>query len=316
MTDTPNFVGIDVSKAQLDVALRPSDEHDTLVHDAAGIDTLVARLRHIAPTLIVLEATGGWERPLVRALVAAALPVIVANPRHVRDLAKATGQLAKTDQLDAVVLARFAEAVRPTLRPHPDAATDAWAALLARRRQLLEMLTAEKNRLSTAPTRVQRRIRAHVTWLTAELARLNEDLDEAIRQSPVWGEQEDLLQRTPGVGPVMSRTLLADLPELGTLNSKQIAAFVGVAPRNRDSGTLRGKRQVWGGRAPVRAALYMATLVATKRNPVIRSFYLRLRGVGKAPKVALVACMRKLLTILNAMMKHRTPWRALVVQGA
>lgn len=316
MTTTSNFVGIDVSKAQLDVALRPSGEQDTLVYDAAGIDTLVARLRQVAPTLIVLEATGGWERPLVRALVAAALPVIVANPRHVRDFAKATGQLAKTDRLDAGVLARFAEAVRPTLRPHPDAATDALAALLARRRQLLDMLTAEKNRLSTAPTRVQRQIRAHVTWLTAELARFNGELDEAIRQSPVWGEQEDLLQSTPGVGPVMSRTLLADLPELGTLNSKQIAALVGVAPLNRDSGTLRGKRQIWGGRAPVRAVLYMATLVATKCNPVIRSFYLRLRGGGKAPKVALVACMRKLLTILNAMLKHRTPWRALVVQGA
>jgi transposase len=258
MTNTPSFVGIDVSKTQLDVALRPSNEQDTLVHEAAGSDTVVARLCRMRPTLIVLEATGGLERPLVRALVAAALPVIVANPRHVRDCAKATGQLAKTDRLDALVLAR--------------------------RRQLLDMLIAEKNRLSTVPTRVQRRIRAHVTWLTAELARLNEELDEAIRQSPVWCEQEDLLQSTPGIGPVMSRTLLADLPELGTLNRKQIAALVGVAPLNRDSGTLRGKRQVWGGRAPVRAALYMATLVATKCNPVIRSFYLRLRGVGKRPK--------------------------------
>ncbi len=316
MTNMPSFVGIDVSKTQLDVALRPSNEQDTLVHEAAGIDTVVTRLCRMRPTLIVLEATGGLERPLVRALVAAALPVIVANPRHVRDFAKATGQLAKTDRLDALVLARFAEAVRPALRPHPDAATESLAALLARRRQLLDMLIAEKNRLSTAPTRVQRRIRAHVTWLTAELARLNEELDEAIRQSPVWCEQEDLLQSTPGIGPVMSRTLLADLPELGTLNRKQIAALVGVAPLNRDSGTLRGKRQVWGGRAPVRAALYMATLVATKCNPVIRSFYLRLRGVGKAPKVALVACMRKLLTMLNAMMKHRTPWRSSAVQKA
>ncbi|MGH7148258.1 MAG: IS110 family transposase [Nitrospiraceae bacterium] len=316
MPDTPIFVGIDISKTQLDMALRPSDEQDTLVHEAAGIDTVVAHLRRVQPTLIVLEATGGLERPLVRALVAAALPVIVANPRQVRDFAKATGQLAKTDRLDARVLARFAEAVRPALRPHPDAATESLAALLARRRQLLGMLTAEKNRLSTAPMRVQRRIRAHVTWLTAELARFNEDLDEAIRQSPVWREQEDLLQSTPGIGPVMSRTLLADLPELGALNNKQIASLVGVAPLNRDSGTLRGKRQVWGGRAPVRAALYMATLVATKCNPVIRSFYLRLRAAGKAPKVALVACMRKLLTILNAMMKHRTPWRAVVAQTA
>jgi transposase len=316
MTNTPSFVGIDVSKAQLDVAMCPSDERHTLVHDAAGIDTVVARLGQVQPTLIVLEATGGLERPLVRALVAAALPVIVANPRQVRDFAKATGQLAKTDQLDARVLARFAEAVRPALRPHPDPTTEALGTLLTRRRQVLEMLTAENNRLSTASRLVQRRIQAHVTWLTAELARLNEELDEAIRQSPVWREQDDLLQSAPGIGPVMSRTLLADLPELGTLNHKQIASLVGVAPLNRDSGTLRGKRQVWGGRAPVRAALYMATLVATKCNPVIRSFYLRLRAAGKAPKVALVAAMRKFLTILNAMMKHRTPWRSAVTQGA
>ena len=182
-------------------------------------------------------------------MVAAALPVIVANPRQVRDFAKATGQLAKTDQLDARVLARFAEAVRPALRPHPDPTTEALGTLLTRRRQVLEMLTAENNRLSTASRLVQRRIQAHVTWLTAELARLNEELDEAIRQSPVWREQDDLLQSAPGIGPVMSRTLLADLPELGTLNHKQIASLVGVAPLNRDSGTLRGKRQVWGGRA-------------------------------------------------------------------
>ena len=316
MTNTPSFVGIDVSKAQLDVAVSPAGERDTLVHDAAGIDTVVARLGHVPPPLIVLEATGGLERPLVGALVAAALPVIVANPRQVRDFAKATGQLAKTDQLDARVLARFAEAVRPALRPHPDPTTEALGSLLTRRRQVLERLTAEKNRLSTAPRLVQRRIQTHVTWLTAELTRLNEELDEAIRQSPVWREQDDLLQSAPGIGPVMSRTLLADLPELGTLNRKQIASLVGVAPLNRDSGTLQGKRQVWGGRAPVRAALYMATLVATKCNPVIRSFYRRLRTAGKAPKVALVACMRKLLTILNAMMKHRTPWQSVVTQGA
>jgi transposase len=250
MTNPPSFVGIDVSKAQLDVAVSPSGERDTLVHDAAGIDTVVARLGHVQPTLIVLEATGGLERPLVRALVAAALPVIVANPRQVRDFAKATGQLAKTDQLDARVPARFAEAVRPALRPHPDPPTEALGTLLTRRRQVLEMLTAEKNRLSTAPRLVHRRIQTHVTWLTAELTRLNEELDEAIRQSPVWREQDDLLQSAPGIGPVMSRTVLADLPELGTLNRKQIASLVGVAPLNRDSGTLQGKRQVWGGPGP------------------------------------------------------------------
>lgn len=316
MSDHPTFVGIDVSKAQLDVALRPAQDQATFTHDDAGLQALSARLAAVQPTLIVLEATGGLERPVVRALVAAGLPVIVANPRHVRDFAKATGQLAKTDRLDARVLARFAEAVRPALRPHPDAATAALAELLARRRQLLDMLTAEQQRLSRAAAPVQRRIQAHVRWLTKELARVDEDLDDAIRQSPIWQAQDTLLQSVPGIGPVMSRTLLADLPELGTLNRKQIAALVGVAPFPRDSGTLRGHRTVWGGRAPVRATLYMATLVAVKWNPPIRAFYRRLRAAGKRPKVALVACMRKLLTILNTMMKHQTSWRAIPAPAA
>jgi transposase len=310
--NTPlTFVGIDVSKAQLDVAWRPGDEAATFAQDAAGLDALVRRLAAAAPRLIVLEATGGLERPVVRALVAAGLPVLVVNPRHVRDFAKATGQLAKTDQLDARVLARFAEAVRPALRPHPDAATTALAELVARRRQLLELLTAEQQRHSRAAAPVQRRIEAHVRWLTKELARVDADLDDAIRQSPIWRAQDTLWQSVPGIGPVTSRTLLADLPELGRLTGKQIAALVGVAPFPRDSGTLRGHRTVWGGRAPVRATLYMAALVAVKWNPAIRAFYQRLRAAGKRPKVALVACMRKLLTILNAMMKHRTPWRAM-----
>lgn len=314
--DTSVFVGIDVSKATLDLAVRPAGPGRVVPNSEDGIATLVAHLRAVKPVVIVLEATGGWERPLVRALVEAALPVVVVNPRHVRDFAKATGQLAKTDALDAQVLARFAEAVRPALRPVPEASTQELAALISRRRQVVEMLTAEKNRLGTASKRVRKRIQAHLTWLTMELARADHDLDQAIRNSPIWREQEELLQSVPGVGPVLSRTLLAELPELGTVNRKQIAALVGVAPLNRDSGTLRGKRTVWGGRALVRATLYMATWVATKCNPVIKRFYQRLRLAGKAPKVAVIACMRKLLTILNAMLKHRTPWHAAVLQRA
>jgi transposase len=311
---TPTFVGIDVSKTQLDVALRPSGVTKSVLNDAPGIKTLVEWLGVVTPALIVLEATGGIERAVVRALVAAELPVTVANPRQVRDFAKAPGQLAKTDTLDAQILARFAEAVRPGLRPLPDDMTSALRALLTRRRQLIDMLTAEKNRLSRAPRQVHKRIEAHIGWLQTELERADADLDQTIRQSPIWREQEDLLKSVPGIGPVVSRTVLAELPELGGLNRKQIAALVGVAPLNWDSGTLRGRRAIWGGRAHVRTALYMAALTASRHNPVIRDFYRRLRAVGKAPTVALVACMRKLLVILNAMLRHRVPWRPVVAQ--
>lgn len=310
MDRTLQFVGIDVSKTRLDLAIYPQDAVESAAYDEPGIGQVVNRLQALQPTRIVLEATGGLERRVVRALAAAQLPVIVINPRQVRDFAKATGQLAKTDTLDARVLARFAEAVRPAFRPVPSAAMDEVRALVARRRQLIDMLTAEKNRLERATPHVLHRIQDHITWLTAELKRVNADLDETIQRSPIWQIQNDLLQSVPGVGPVMSRTLLAELPELGTLTHKQIAALVGVAPLNHDSGTLRGRRHVWGGRASVRAALYMAALVATKWNPAIHRFYRHLREVGKAPKVALVACMRKLLTMLNAMLKHQTPWRA------
>jgi len=309
MNTTTTFVGIDVSKAQLDLAIRPSDETAALPNDLAGIEAVVPRLRCLKPAVIVLEATGGLERAVVRALVVAALPVVVVNPRQVRDFARATGQLAKTDRLDARVLARFAEVVRPALRMPPDPQAEALTALLARRRQLLEMLTAEKNRHHTAPKPVQKRIAAHLTWLATELERVDSDLDAAIQQSPVWRAHEELLRSVPGIGPVLSRTLLAELPELGRLNRKQIAALVGVAPLNRDSGAFRGRRSIWGGRAAVRAALYMATLAATKWNPAIHAAYRRFREAGKAPKVALVACMRKLLTILNAMTKQQCPWR-------
>lgn len=312
---TAVFVGIDISQARLDVAVRPGAPF-SVSHDEAGITAVVAQLRDLAPTLIVLEATGALKTALTSALVEAALPVVVANPRQVRDFAKAAGHLAKTDRLDAEILARFAEVMRPTPRPLPDAEARALASVWARRRQLVEMLTAEKNRLLTAPATIRKSLRTHIAWLERELAHTDTDLAEAIRQSPVWREKEELLRSVPGVGPVLTSTLLAHLPELGTLTHKQIAALVGVAPFNRDSGTLRGKRTVWGGRAHVRSVLYMNAIVAARFNPVIRTFYQRLCRAGKAKKVALTACMRKLLVILNAMLKHRMPWRQEEVQYA
>jgi len=308
MTTVALYIGIDVSKDRLDLAWRPTGERWTAPNTERGIRAICRRLRTPAPTLIVLEATGGLELPLTGALAAAGLPVVVVNPRQIRDFAKATGRLAKTDALDAAVLAQFAEAVRPPVRPLPDAATQALSALLLRRRQLIGMRTAEQNRLGSSPAPMRKGIRAHITWMEGRLADLDEELATTIRESPLWREKDDLLQSTPGVGPVLALTLLASLPELGTLTRQQIAALVGVAPLNRDSGRFRGSRRVWGGRAHVRAALYMGTLVATRFNPVIRAFYQRLCAAGKAKKVALTACMRKLLTMLNAMLKHQTPW--------
>jgi len=308
MSNSPVYVGIDVAKATLDVAVHPTADRWTAAHTEREVAGLVTRLTALHPALVVLEATGGLEGPLAGALATAGLPVVVVNPRHVRDFAKATGTLAKTDALDAAVLAHFAAAVRPTPRPLPDAATQTLAALVTRRRQLVEMLTAERNRLGSAPRTLRAEIQAHITWLQRRLGRLDDDLNQAIRTSPVWRVQDDLLQSVPGVGPVLSATLLASLPELGRLDRKAIAALVGVAPLNRDSGTLRGRRMVWGGRAAVRAVLYMGTLVAVRHNPILRAFYQRLRAAGKLPKVALTACMRKLLTILNAMLKHQRPW--------
>jgi transposase len=315
MTSAQVFVGIDVSKAQLDIALRPEGRF-AAPNDDAGFAQVIQRLRAVPPALVVLEATGGLEVPLTGALAAAGVPVVVVNPRHVRDFAKAAGKLAKTDALDAQTLAHFAEVMRPEARPLPDEQTQTLAAILTRRRQLVEMLTAEKNRLASARKPVRTSLRTHIAWLERALSHTDSDLAYAIRKSPVWREKEELLQSTPGVGPVVTTTLLANLPELSTVTAKQIAALVGVAPFNRDSGTLRGKRTVWGGRAQVRAVLYMGTLVATRFNPVIRAFYQRLCAAGKAKKVALTACMRKLLIILNAMLKHRTPWRPDLVQCA
>lgn len=309
------YVGVDVSKGRLDVFVRPTAERFSVPNDAAGVDALLARLLEEQeaprPALVVLEATGGFERPLAAALAASGLAVAVVNPRQARDFARATGRLAKTDRMDAENLARFAEAVRPSPRPIPDEEAHALGEILARRRQIVSMLTAENNRLVAMVTKpVKRRIEAHVRWLEKELARTDRDLDEAIRESPTWRENEALLRSVPGVGPVLAKTLLAELPELGSLTGKQLAALVGVAPLNRDSGILRGERAVWGGRSGVRAALYVGALVAARRNPTIREFYERLMAAGKPKKVALVACMRKLLTILNAMLKHRTPWRS------
>lgn len=303
------FVGIDVAKAELVIAIRPSGDRWTVANDEAGIQTLLKRLRRHTPALVVLEATGGYERAAVAALAAARLPLVVANPRQVRDFARATGQLAKTDRIDADTLALFAKRVRPNPRALPDEAARALDALLTRRRQVLEMLIAERNRLEHALPAVRRGITQHIRWLERQLHDVDRDLDDSIQGSPVWRAKENLLRSAPGVGPVLSRTLIGELPELGTLPRKQIAALVGVAPLARDSGTLKGKRLVWGGRAPVRAALYMAALVGTRCNPVIRAFYRRLLAAGKPKKVALTACMRKLLTILNAMMRTNTMWR-------
>ena len=302
------YVGIDVSKDRLDIAVRPTEDTWRLANDASGIPEVVQRLAQLHPKLVVLEATGGLQLPVVAALASAGLPLAMVNPRQVRDFARATGKLAKTDQLDAQVLAHFAEAVRPTPYPLPDAQTQELTALLTRRHQVVEMLTAEKNRLRTTRESVRQRVQDHIRWLEQELADLDDDLERTLRESPLWREKDNLLRSVPGIGRVVSITLLADLPELGTLSRHQSAALVGVAPLNRDSGRFRGKRTVWGGRARVRAALYMAALTATRYNPIIKAFYHRLCGAGKARKVALTACMRKLLIILNSMVKHQQTW--------
>ena len=302
------YIGIDIAKERVDIAVRPPDRTWSMPYGDDDVELLVAQLQDLSPTAVVLEATGGIELPLVAALAAASLPVVVVNPRQVRDFAKSTGQLAKTDRLDAMVLAHFAEAVRPPIRPLRDAETQVLSAVLARRRQVSSIILAEKNRLSRAIPEVSPRIQAHINRLEQELNDLDSDLRRTVRHSPVWRDKDQLLRSVPGVGDQVSITLLADLPELGTLNRKQIAALVGVAPFSRDSGPHRGKRTVWGGRARVRAALYMGALVASRWNPVIRNFYQRLLAAGKPKKVALTACMRKLLTILNVILKNGQSW--------
>ena len=303
------YVGIDVSKAHLDVSVRPNGETFRVANEEAGHAELLARLASSPPTLTVLEATGGYETAIAAALASAGIVLAVVNPRQVRDFAKATGRLAKTDALDAAVLAQFAEVVKPEPRPLNDARTSELAAMVARRRQLVDMLTAETNRMRVARSDgLRKHIYPHVAWLRRQIKDVDHDLDNKLRETPAWREKEDLLRSVPGVGPVLSRTLLAELPELGSIDRGEIAALVGVAPLNRDSGTMRGKRAIWGGRASTRAVLYMATVAATRCNPVLRIVYQRLLASGKAKKVALVACMRKLLVILNAMVRDGKPW--------
>jgi transposase len=303
-------VGIDVSKRTLDVCLLPQGESFVLTNDQEGVDQLLSHLEGVSPELVVLEATGRFERLAATSIASAGIAVAVVNPRQARDFAKAIGQLAKTDKIDAFVLARLARAVEPSPSVLPDAEARLLQAILARRRQLLSMLTAENNRLQMAcEGALAKRIRAHMKWLEKEISRTDSDLEEAIEASASFKENESLLRSVPGVGPVLARTLLAELPELGKLTHKRLCALVGVAPFNRDSGQRRGKQEVWGGRASVRAALYMGALVATRHNPTIKGFYKRLVAAGKPKKVALVACMRKLLSILNALMRDRAVWR-------
>ena len=301
-------VGIDVSKATLDLRLYPSGKSWQAEHSPAGMSALAEELVAPEPAVVVVEATGGLEVSLAVALGSARLPVTVVNPRQVRDLARATGRLAKTDKLDAQVLAQFGAMVQPSVRPLPEAVRRELRALVARRQQLLEMITAEKNRMRRTTPGVRHRIEVNIRWLQAQLKELDRDQGDFLRSSPLWQEEAKLLQSVPGVGPIVTATLIARLPELGGLNRKEVAALVGVAPFNRDGGTLRGKRTVRGGRGPLRKALYMATLVATRYNPVLRNFYQRLCAAGKPKKVALTACLRKLLVILNSMFKHRRTW--------
>jgi transposase len=303
-------IGIDVSKAEFAVAVHPGGDAWTSATTPAAIDEVIRRLSALDPSVIVVEATGGYELALVAACAAAHLPVAIVNPRQVRAFAQAIGRTAKTDAIDATVLALFGARVQPAPRPIADAATQALAALVARRRQLIEMLGMERARLAQAPPTgpITRDLRTHIRWLERRVADVDTDLGTAIQASPVWRVHEDLLRSVPGMGPTTARTLLAELPELGRLNRRAIAALVGVAPLNCDSGQHRGHRHVWGGRASVRNSLYMAALVATRHNPVLAAFYRRLRAAGKPAKVALIATMRKLLTILNTMMKHQTRW--------
>lgn len=308
MTDV--FVGIDVSKATLDVMVLPEERYFQVSRDEAGVEQLLATLKPLGVTLIVLEATGGLERPVVMALAAAGLQVVTINPRQAREFARATGTLAKTDAIDAKLLARLGQVLRPQVRPLKDAETQALQALATRRSQLVEMLAMERNRLHSATSRVKPDIQAHIEWLSKRLKDVDDDLQRQIDTTDAFRVKDEIIRSVPGAGRVLSTTLLASLPELGRLNRREIAALVGVAPLNCDSGTMRGKRRVWGGRAAVRTVLYMATISAIRCNPDIRAFHERLRAAGKQPKVAITACMRKLLTVLNAMVKSNSTWQS------
>jgi len=304
------FVGIDVSKDRLDVHVRPTDESFAIQADETGIAALLARLAGLQPSLVVLEATGGYEAAVAAAIAHAGGPVAVVNPRQIRDFARATGQLAKSDTLDARVIARFAETVQPPVRGLATDQAQALAELVSRRRQLVDMLAAEMNRYRQARNRpLQKRINAHVTWLTRAIEELEDDIKRLIRSSPVWRETENLLMSVPGIGDITAHALIADLPELGHLDRRRIAALVGIAPLNRDSGLWRGRRTIGGGRPTVRRALYMATMVAIRYNPMIAAFYRRLTAAGRPKKVAIIAAMRKLVTILNAVLRDQRPWQ-------
>lgn len=312
MDEARAVVGIDISKDRLDVACLPTGVRPacSLANDAGGHATLLERLRKVNPRLIVVESTGGYQRELVATLAEAAMPVVIVNPRQVRDFARAIGVLAKTDTIDAMVLARFGEKVNPELRSLPDAESTVLVDLLARRRQLVELRTAESNRLGQATTtRIKASIHAVLATIDNQIKSIDKELDDHIRRNPAWKQKQELLTSVPGVGTITARTLMACLPELGTISRQSIAALVGVAPINRDSGQMRGKRTTWGGRRVVRSALYMAALVAVRHNPVLRAHYAKLLAAGKAKKLALVACLRKLLVILNALLRTQTPWR-------
>jgi len=302
------YIGVDVSKDLLDVKVLPSEQTQQFSNDDPGVKKLITFVKKINPQLIVFESTGGLEMPAVSSLIETHLPVVVVNPRQVRDFAKAVGRLAKTDSIDADTIARFARDIRPEVRPIKDEHTQLLSALNARRRQIVDMLVAEKNRLHTAPKPNMKSIQKHIQWLERSLEDINQDIDKAIKKSPTWRENDRILQSFKGVGPVVSASLLCDLPELGTLNRKKIATLVGVAPLNCDSGRFRGRRRIKGGRANLRRKLYMAAVASLRYNPAIKDFYDRLIDAGKPPKLALTACMRKILTILNAMMKNRTYW--------
>jgi transposase len=305
-----SFIGIDVAKDKLDVHVRPAGEAFGVTRDAKGLIELAERLRTLTPALIVLEATGGFERTVAAALAAAKLPLVVVNPRQIRDFARAVGRLAKTDAIDAAIIAHFAEAIRPEPRPILDSEAQALDDMVSRRRQLIDMIIAETNRKKAITNkRIVREIDRHLLYLQKLLTELDGDIDDAIRSSPVWREKEELMVSVPGIAQKIARVLIAELPELGTLDRRRIASLVGVAPMNRDSGTMRGKRQIKGGRTSVRSALYMAAVTAARWNPPLRDTYQRLRAAGKPPKLALIAILRRLLTILNAIVRDRTPWK-------
>jgi transposase len=308
MKMTDKTVGIDVSLATLDVAVLPEGETFSFANDDGGCSELARKLKELKPKLIVLEATGGLENLVAGTLAAEGLPVAVVNPRQIRDFAKATGRLAKTDRLDARCIAHFGEAIKPEPRPLKDEDCQALTAMMTRRRQIIDMITAEKNRLYRSHCSVKKDIEETIQWLQSRVEDIDKDLTQSIKENVVWKAKVGILKSCKGIGPVNSSTMVCCLPELGTLNRRKISALVGVCPYNRDSGTMRGKRAILGGRATVRAMLYMSTLSAVRYNPVIKAFYERLIEAGKLPKVALVACMRKLLTILNAMLRDMKPW--------